>query len=973
MKHILLLVFTLCAINLNAQEIQIKGDVSSALTQEGVNRAVVRLMTTDGETLLATDTTRYQLITEKGDNWTNIYADIHSGATFSLIAPIKAAYMLVVEAKGFEEYHCKVELEAGKTKLKVPSIYLMPRGKEQQLGEAEVKGTRIKMFYKGDTLIYNADAFNVAQTESLRKLVEQLPGAEMNDGEIKVNGKRVENLLISGKDFFNGNIQTALDNLPAYIVSRIKVYDKAGQMSELTGKNMHDESYVMDVRLKRQYIGMWMAKLSADGATEGLWGGQAFLMRFDERQMFSVNADVNNFNMSREMMDIANTEENDPSGRINTKAARLSYYFEPNKTWRLTADGSVTRKDTDKESWQNEETFLTSANLMNRSKERFDNEAFTATAATSLRVRKSEHWQHTLTYNFDFSRNRNLIDRYGLSYYLPAQTEWEGLALDSIIRLEETRGTDNALLHSLLAPSLMRSRSLTHRPSWKSSFVFGEDLLNFNATLKHYTLKKHDFSNYRLSTYAEPSLDARRRYQSHHDYTLEVDPEIEWVHKYETLKRYDGVLTPYLRYNHRYGTSNHPEYRLERMTEWANGQGWGFENLGQLPTTAWQSICLDETNSYFAVEKEEKAEVGLRLSHKQHLNNGSSLLLEGNESFYYQRRTLDYDREGQQYCPQRDGVFFKPSFTLRWKHESRDGRKWMPEYEAKYQGLPAMVSLLQLLPVRDASDPLNIFLGNTELNHSFTHQVSSTYYLQHVKSGRTWNINATYQRLHNDIATQSVYDASTGIRTYQPVNTSRTHRLQGGTKFSTALDAKKRFYLGASLAADYYQAENRSFLTTEEETASAGLLRNVGVKPSLTLRGTIGSRFRFYGRWATSFRHVSQPSMSDNYRETSLKGDISYKLPWDIEFATLIQTTIYAGNSLPSLNRTVTAWNASLSKYFFKNHLGLHIKAHDLLGQANNYYSETTATGRIERYTDVLPRYFMLTVSYNFDWMAKKK
>ncbi len=254
MKHILLLVFTLCAINLNAQEIQIKGDVSSALTQEGVNRAVVRLMTTDGETLLATDTTRYQLITEKGDNWTNVYADIHSGATFSLIAPIKAAYMLVVEAKGFEEYHCKVELEAGKTKLKVPSIYLMPRGKEQQLGEAEVKGTRIKMFYKGDTLIYNADAFNVAQTESLRKLVEQLPGAEMNDGEIKVNGKRVENLLISGKDFFNGNIQTALDNLPAYIVSRIKVYDKAGQMSELTGKNMHDESYVMDVRLKRVNI-----------------------------------------------------------------------------------------------------------------------------------------------------------------------------------------------------------------------------------------------------------------------------------------------------------------------------------------------------------------------------------------------------------------------------------------------------------------------------------------------------------------------------------------------------------------------------------------------------------------------------------------------------------------------------------------------------------------------------------------------
>ena len=133
------------------------------------------------------------------------------------------------------------------------------------------------MFYKGDTLIYNADAFNVAQTESLRKLIKQLPGAEMTDGEVRINGKRVDNLLISGKDFFQGNIQTALYNLPAYIVNRIKVYDKAGEQSELTGRDMHDKSYVMDVHLKRKYNGVWMAKLSADGGTDALWGGQAFL------------------------------------------------------------------------------------------------------------------------------------------------------------------------------------------------------------------------------------------------------------------------------------------------------------------------------------------------------------------------------------------------------------------------------------------------------------------------------------------------------------------------------------------------------------------------------------------------------------------------------------------------------------------------------------------------------------------------
>ncbi len=244
------------ALCITAQSLRIRGNVSNILTQEGINRALVKLMTTDSSTVLAIDTTRYRLITEKGDNWENTFADKQRGAVFSFVVPAMTEYLLVVEAKGFEEYCCRVVPETGKRTVSVPPVYLTPTPKEIQLNETVVTATRIKMFYKGDTLVYNADAFNVAQTESLRKLVQQLPGAEMTDGEIRINGRRVDNLLVSGKDFFQGNIQAALDNLPAYIVSRIKVYDKAGEQSELTGRDMHDESYVMDVRLKRKYTGI---------------------------------------------------------------------------------------------------------------------------------------------------------------------------------------------------------------------------------------------------------------------------------------------------------------------------------------------------------------------------------------------------------------------------------------------------------------------------------------------------------------------------------------------------------------------------------------------------------------------------------------------------------------------------------------------------------------------------------------------
>jgi hypothetical protein len=972
LKHFIFLLLwgtTLCA---TAQALRISGDVSDLLTQEGVARAVVKLMTVDSDSVIASDTTRYRLITEKGDNWQSTFADKYSGAVFSLVAPLKDEYLLVVEANGYEEYICRVASEEGKDVVNVPSIYLEPKRKARRLDEVVVNATRIKMFYHGDTIIYNADALNVTQTESLRKLVQQMPGAEMkDDGEIRINGKRVDNLLISGKDFFQGNIQAALDNLPAYVVGRIKVYDKAGDQSDLTGRNMHDESYVMDVHLKRKYIGMWMAKLSADGGTGGLWGGQAFLMRFDDRQMFTINGDINNFNVNRQMMDIADTQDTYPSGRVKTKAARFSYYIEPNKMWRFTSNGAVKHKDTNKQSWQNNETYLSPNNLMSRSEELFEEKELTATVSAGLRARKSGRWEHSLNYDFSYARNHSTRDTRSIAFYLPGSAAWEGLSLDSIIALEAKGASDNALLYSVMTPALLRSHNMTHRPNLQSSFVFGADLLNFKASFKHDTQIRRDFSNYLLTTYADGKIDARRRYLDLRDYLLDLNSELEWVHQYERLQRYSGVIKPFVSFSYRYGTASHPEYRLERMAEWSNSQSWRLESLGSLPQAEWQNLCLDEANSYYSTEKEDKAQVGVRLSHKVLFARGTSLLIDAAPSVYYQHRTLDYDRENRNYNLQRDGLFFRPYLTLKWKSENQEGRIWMHEVESGYQGQSSMPTLTQLLPIRDVSDPLNLFVGNADLGNSFTHEISSTYRLRHVKTNRLFNINATYRRIHNDIATQSNYDPTTGIRTYRPVNTSRTHAVKGRTEFSSPLDSKQRLFLSIFLSADYNQAENLSFLTAEN-TAPIGLHRNVGLSPGLTLRATYGSKFRFYGRWSTAFRHISQPGVSNNYRETALYVDLSYILPWDIQFSTILKTTLYAGNSQAVLNRTVTNWDASLSKYFLNNRLGIHIKAHDLLAQANSLLCEVTTVGRIEQYSNVLPRYVMLTVSYNFNWVGKK-
>ena len=106
-------------------------------------------------------------------------------------------------------------------------VYMRKKAKEIQLNEAVVTATKIKMVMKGDTIVYNADAFQMAQGSMLDKLITALPGVRLDPGgQITVNGKRVSSLLVNGEDFFKGDPRVALENLPAYMVDKIKVYER---------------------------------------------------------------------------------------------------------------------------------------------------------------------------------------------------------------------------------------------------------------------------------------------------------------------------------------------------------------------------------------------------------------------------------------------------------------------------------------------------------------------------------------------------------------------------------------------------------------------------------------------------------------------------------------------------------------------------------------------------------------------------
>ncbi len=170
------------------------------------------------------------------------------------------------EDRQFEPEWRVVEISAKQIddfEIRLPEMFL-GRRREKVLQEVTVTPSKIKFYHNGDTLIYNADAFVLAEGSMLDALIEQLPGVELlRNGVIKCNGRVVRELLLNGKNLFDGDNNLMLENLPAYTVKNIKVYDAMSDREKLAGMKLNESKYTMDVRLKRQYAMGWLLK--ADG------------------------------------------------------------------------------------------------------------------------------------------------------------------------------------------------------------------------------------------------------------------------------------------------------------------------------------------------------------------------------------------------------------------------------------------------------------------------------------------------------------------------------------------------------------------------------------------------------------------------------------------------------------------------------------------------------------------------------------
>jgi hypothetical protein len=119
--------------------------------------------------------------------------------------------------------------------------------------DATVKTERVsRSTQKGDTLVFNAAAYQVSENADSERLISKMPGVTVTDNGIEANGKEITRIFLDGQEFFGNDVLTALRNVPADLVKQIEIINKLSDNAQLTGIDDGEGYKAINIVTKRK-------------------------------------------------------------------------------------------------------------------------------------------------------------------------------------------------------------------------------------------------------------------------------------------------------------------------------------------------------------------------------------------------------------------------------------------------------------------------------------------------------------------------------------------------------------------------------------------------------------------------------------------------------------------------------------------------------------------------------------------------
>ena len=283
-----------------------------------------------------------------------------------------------------------------------------------------------------------------------------------------------------------------------------------------------------------------------------------------------------------------------------------------------------------------------------------------------------------------------------------------------------------------------------------------------------------------------------------------------------------------------------------------------------------------------------------------------------------------------------------------------------------YNGNSINPTLQQIQPIIDNSDPLNIAVGNANLQQGFSNKFSFNASDYKVLKSRSISLNANYFATNNAITSSSQIDGSGRmISKYVNVDGSFNYNFNVGY----GIDVFKGVNLVVRMGKNFNRYIN--FVNDVKNTND-----NNGINYTLSLNYWSDTWFNFYWNlYAANNQSKStiRPNIITNYWSYGSFGNFSFNFKKTKTYITIENDiNIYQKSDAFPDQRNIYLVSPSIRKVIGKkDQFELKIYAFDLFNQNSNVRRNITSNFISETTNNGIRRYFLLGFVYNFSKNSK--
>ncbi|MFA5296800.1 MAG: carboxypeptidase-like regulatory domain-containing protein [Lutibacter sp.] len=228
---------------------------------------------------------------KKGTNILQSYSITDSKGNYKLILEQNESYTLKVSYLGFD------------TKIIDVTVGNSADNMVQQivLEESSVSLNEVQITYEmpvkivGDTIMYNADSFTSGKEKKLEDVLKKLPGIDIDsDGEVEVEGKKVQKVLVEGKAFFDGDSKLATQNIPANAIDKVQVLRNYNEVSGMRGVTNNEDNIVINIKLKQGKKRFWFGEINGGAGDNEKYTAKPKLFYYSPEKSINLLSDFNN-------------------------------------------------------------------------------------------------------------------------------------------------------------------------------------------------------------------------------------------------------------------------------------------------------------------------------------------------------------------------------------------------------------------------------------------------------------------------------------------------------------------------------------------------------------------------------------------------------------------------------------------------------------------------------------------------------